>query len=329
MVLGGLATLLLVGTTLAAGAQYSVVAGDTWESIAAAHDISVQQLADLNPVKSGEILNIPSTSSVGTTTIIASGRCMNFGYEPLSNGGYNLAQQQTQLLQLKAAGVTCLRMAFYGTNPTWAYPSYLQAKSDGFYLEIGADGTPNLSSYETGLVAEAKWAQANGIPQLTVGNEDAKNSSTQNTLAQLTCAVKQVYSGTISYDTWEEDQGSINNGKFDDIATWQKNPGCLSTFGLNSYGGESFTAWAVNKAAAAFGASHVDISETNCDVPNVSSCQSDAGLASEVKGDYMQLLQLYPNMRINFFAWQTGGDEPNTIWSVINKPLTLKALGIN
>lgn len=323
MVLGGLATLLLVGTTLAAGAQYSVVAGDTWESIAAAHDISVQQLADLNPVQAGDMINVPDSAPT-TTPQAPTGalKCIGFGYEPLTNGAYNLTQDKAWLTRLQANGYNCVRDAAYGPNPTWAYPLYTLEKSMGFYVQLTADGTPSIGSYSTSEVAFATWAQANGVDEFAVGNEANKNTSTQKTLVTISCDVAAVYHGTIAYDTYENTSG------YDDIATWAANKGCTSDFGINSYGGASYNIWAINKAIAAFGAGHVDVSETNCDIGNVSSCKSDAGLATEVSNDYVQLLKNYPGMRVNFFAWVGGGDGVQTYWGVINDPATLKAIGI-
>lgn len=47
---------------VAAGASYQVQRGDTWESVAAKNGITVQQLADLNPLTAGTQLNVPGST---------------------------------------------------------------------------------------------------------------------------------------------------------------------------------------------------------------------------------------------------------------------------
>jgi hypothetical protein len=151
---------------------------------------------------------------------------MNIGYEP-TNGSYDIPQETTWLNQLKAANITCVRLAFYGQNPSVTKPLALLAKSFGMYVEIGNDGNPQDPSYAQGVIAEAQWAQQNHIDQVTIGNEADMGGANQSLFASLSCQVRQVYSGVISYDTYK--------GSYDPITSWAANMGCLDKLGLNIY----------------------------------------------------------------------------------------------
>jgi len=52
----------------AATTTYKVKSGDTWESVAATNHITVQQLADLNPLASGQRINVPAPVTPPTPT---------------------------------------------------------------------------------------------------------------------------------------------------------------------------------------------------------------------------------------------------------------------
>lgn len=321
----------------ASSITYTVQQGDTWESIASANSLTLQQLVDLNQPTKGTLLTVGTVNA--TTTTGSNPFCSNFGHEPTP---YNWTNISNELTNAKASGISCLRLAYMGTNSsvTEGLATYIQtwAKQNNYHFSIiiGNDGTPNLTSYAQGVVAEAKWAQANGdIAGVSVGNEDSKTQQTQSILSTITCQVKAVYSGSISYETYENTSG------FDDIVAWQKNMGCLDKLGLNEYGGYQYNLATAQKAIADLGASHVYISETNCDMgtnshgqPNVPSCyNSDASHAAEVQSDAVQLLKL--NIPIYFFAWSSGGDGTAFNWGLFNgstdalqQPLTAQVLGI-
>lgn len=52
---------IFVGAAFAATSTYKVQKGDTWESVALKDGITVQQLADLNPLSQGDRINVPGT----------------------------------------------------------------------------------------------------------------------------------------------------------------------------------------------------------------------------------------------------------------------------
>jgi hypothetical protein len=197
--------------------------------------------------------------------------------------------------------------------------SALLAKNNGFYVIIGGDwdtfSQSQFNTYENEVVQEAKWAQANGIPQLSLDNEQEYRLQgvTQNAWASdlrtAAAAVRSVYSGKISYET---------SGDF--AAEWDaQSLGDIDLLGLNLYNSYyPSNASALQNEINAHGVTHVYVSEINCDVENVKTCQTDAGLALEVSDDAVKLHQNFPSTQIYFFTFSAGGDGVPTAWGLFN-----------
>jgi hypothetical protein len=267
----------------------------------------------------------------------ASGFCINYGeytqsYDLSANG-----QVAQDLATLKAANITCLRLAYYTFNFAPSESLALFAQSKGFSVILGggwwANGSSvispsNLATYTSEVMQQAAWAQANGIPQMSLGNEQEyylngiTDSQWASYITGLAAQVKTVYSGKVSYET---------SGDFaDEWAT--QSLGSLDLLGVNLYCGYQCNLNYATELINHFGASHVYISETNCDMTNVASCSNDASHAAEVEGDAVQLLKL--GIPEYYFAYSGGSaDGVPTYWGLFNgtnlqQPLTAAVLGI-
>jgi hypothetical protein len=186
----------------------------------------------------------------------------------------------------------------------------LQAQNAGFAVIIGVDwGTfsqSQLSQYENAAKQEAAWAQANGVTRFSLGNEQEYrlNGVSQSTWASdlraIATAVRTVYSGTLSYET---------SGDF--AQEWQNQSlGSIDYLGLNLYNSYyPSNASALQNEINAHGLSHVYISETNCDVINVTARKNDTGLAAEVAGDAVKLHENFPNTPMYFFTFSANGGD--------------------
>lgn len=255
------------------------------------------------------------------------GLCFNYGHDTQT---YDLSQTgkvAQDLQRLKNSRITCIRIAYYAFNDVQSKALSLFAAARGFYVIIGGQwGTLNssqLAEYSAQVIQQATWAQANGIPQFSVGNEQEyrlsgiSTSQWANTVVALAAQVHTVYSGKVSYET---------SGDFAD--SWAKvNLRSLDLLGLNLYGGYTFNASVLQENITAHGASHVYASETNCDIAHVADCRTDAGLANEVEGDLMKLIKRFPQTAFYAFTWRSGGTDP-AYWGLINYPATLAVLGV-
>lgn len=240
------------------------------------------------------------------------GLCMNFGYEPI-HGSYDLAQDTVWLKQLSVAGITCVRLGFYGQNASVTKPLALLAKNLGFYVQIGNDGDPRGSGYSSGVISFAQWAQSNGIDQISIGNEADNGGANQATLAALSCQVRAVYSGVISYDTYK--------GLYDPITSWAGNMACLDKLGLNIYADYANT----TAEAQQYLAGHWYISETNLDC-DAGLCADDSTWASGLSR-ILGIERAYP-VKINVFAFTAGGDGVASHWGVLGHPAVMHTLGL-
>lgn len=267
--------------------------------------------APTSPVQNPPIVVTPPPV-VSTPT--ACTKAINYGYQSLKNGQYDMDQVASDLAYLKAHGYNCLRLAFYGTNSSITKTLALGAKQQGFYVEIGNDGNPTASSYASGVIAEATWAQANHIDQVSIGNEASKDSTTQSSLVALSCAVKQVYSGVVSYDTYLDPA-------HDEIKAWAANRGCLDKLGLNIYAGYSRT----TAEAQQYLPGHWYVSETNLDC-DAGLCADDTSWASGL-GNVLSTERAY-NVSIFVFSFNAGGDGVSTHWSVMGHPAVMSAIGL-
>jgi hypothetical protein len=228
------------------------------------------------------------------------------------------------LRRLKNGGIGCIRIAYNEFNDPQSEALALFAKARGFYVIIGGEwrmlDPSQLSELHVRVLREAFWAQAHGIDQLSVGNEQEARltgisfSGWANDVVALAAQVHKVYAGRVSYEA---------SGYF--VDNWPAiDLGSLDLLGLNVYGGYAFNAHALQENIAAHGVGHVYISETNCDVFHV--CKTDEALAEEMKGDLLKLIHDYPQTAFYVYTWRAAGsDFPS---GVANYPKTLKLLGI-
>ncbi len=237
--------------------------------------------------------------------------CINYGY------GGSQDNPATDLANLKSHGITCVRLAFNGQNSPQTEKLALQAKNLGFFVEIGNDGDPLGANYASGVVAEAKWAEANHIDQMSIGNETKKNSQTQAALAVLSCDAKKVAPNvTISYDTFLEPNG------FDDIKAWADNKGCLDKLGLNTYANYQNT---YQEAQNLLGAGHWYISEFNVDC-DYGQCDTDAAWAQNLQKVWNTAKTW--NVKTNFFAYRCDSGACNPHWGIMGHPEVMAVLGL-
>lgn len=250
--------------------------------------------------------NPPPTLSPSPSSNI----CINYGY------GGSQDNPSADLANLKSHGINCVRLAFNGQNSSQTEALALQAKNLGFYVEIGNDGDPTASSYSSGVVAEATWAQSNHIDQMSIGNETTKNVQTQQALSILSCQVRNVYAGIISYDTYLDPNG------FDDIKAWAGNIGCLDKLGLNTYANYQNT---YQEANTLLGVGHWYISEFNLDC-DTGACNSDSSWASGLQSVWN--IAMVWNVKTNFFAYRCNGSACPTHWTIIGHPQVQAVLGL-
>jgi hypothetical protein len=256
----------------------------------------------------------------------AHGLCFNYGHDgymhDLSPGG----QVERDFQRLMGGGVRCLRIAYNGFNDVQSEALARFAKAHGFYVISG--GTWNelsaaqLPQYRAQAIQQAKWAQANGIDQFSVGNEQEARlsgisfSQWVNEIVALAADLRAFYYGVISYEA---------SGFF--VDAWPTvNIGSLDLLGLNLYGGYEFNKHGLQENMDAHGASHVYMSEINCDIAHVPLCQTDAGLATEMKGDLLRLIREFPQTGFYVYTWRQAG--PDAAMGLVNYPKTLAALGI-
>ncbi len=254
------------------------------------------------------------------------GLCMNYGHDGYT---HDLAPNGTvaqDFRRLARGGVTCLRIVYNGFNDVQALPLALFAHNHGFYVISGGEwgmlDKSQLPEYRAQVLKHARWAQANGIPQFSVGNEqEARLSGISlaewaNEVVALAAAVHQVYSGTVSYE--------VSGELADD---WAKvDLGSLDLLGLNLYAGYQYNSRALQENIAAHGMRHVYVSETNCDVEYVAPCKTDAGLAGEMKDDLLRLIREFPETAFYLYTWRAVGTD--YAFGIVNYPQTLAVLGI-
>lgn len=279
----------------------------------------------------------PATTTVTTapasTTAQTSQLCMNYGHQPTQNGSYNWSQVDAHFAVMKKAGIDCLRLAYYGFDNPDLRDLALRAKAAGMYVIVGGTwGTidpSQLAAYDAKAIGQAKWAQANGIPQLGIGNEQEYRLSGmtqaqwQQHVVELAAKIRPIYSGKISYEL-----------SSDHLQTWVAGGmGSLDLLGFNAYCGLSCNESRLVSAIQAFGASHVYISETNVDM-NTGKYGTDQLHADALKKDLLVLMQKFPNIRFYYFAFISGGSAPSH-WGLYNdsgtalaQPLTAAVLGI-
>jgi hypothetical protein len=280
----------------------------------------------VRPALIAYLVALCAAPTIATAAPRPSGLCMNYGHDSyvhdLSPDG-TVAQD---FRRLKSADVMCIRIAYRSFNDVQTEALAQFAVARGFYVISGGEwgmlDSAQLPQYRAQVLTQAKWAEANGIAQFSVGNEqEARLSGISfsrwvNEMVALAADVRAFFSGTVSYEA---------GGTFaDDWAT--VNVGSLDLLGLNTYGGYAHNAHSLQENIAAHGMSHVYLSETNCDVFNVELCKTDEGLATEMKGDLLKLIAEYPQTAFYLYTWRAGGTDFAA--GVVNYPKTLAALGI-
>lgn len=326
-------------STSAATATYTTRSGDTLKSVADRYGMTVEQLAAANPyakLLSRQTLTVTVPDPTPTPTPDPTPTA-----GVLPNVGFNVFHDQPstsdalkQLAILKSAGVTHVRPYYNGQNDPVMKTFVMLAKNAGFSVIAGADhGTISssyLPTYTTGILAQAKWAQDNGIEQMSLGNEQEYRLSgiTQaqwaSYLRGLATQVKAVYSGKISYEA---------SGDHADFWATQT-LGDIDLLGLNVYCGYSCNKNYLQKNIDKHGVAKVYVAESNCDMPYVSSCKTDSGHATQIQSDFLKLAKEYPNTKFYYFAFGAdGGMGVPTSWGLYNnatlmQPLTAQALGL-
>lgn len=268
-----------------------------------------------------------------TPTPSSNNLCMNYGHQAytydLSAGG----QVAKDLAVMTKAGINCVRLSYMGWNNAQSEALAVFAKSKGFRVIVGGDWgsltSSQLTSYQSQVLTQAKWAQANSIDQMSLGNEQEYRLSglTKDQwvsfLQTLATAVKKVYQGKVSYET---------SGDF--ASYWStKSLGDIDLIGFNAYAGYGANAGFVTGPAKVFGIDRVYISETNADM-DTGNYDSDAVHATEVKGDAVKLLGL--GVPVYFFAFGAANNTNGVAdhWGLydnagnVRQPLTAAALGL-
>lgn len=274
--------------------------------------------------------SVPTSSAIVTTNstpisskLVSSGYCFDFGHDVISN----VAQVTAELTQLSKYS-NCIRLAYNGSNNPLSEADALLAKSMGLRVIIGGDwgefSQDQFTQYENEVIQEAKWAQANGIAQLSLGNEQEYRLSGLSIgdwisdLKRMASAARSVYGGTISYET---------SGDFTSDWVASGSLSSIDSLGLNLYCGYECNSGYLKSAINAFGVQHVYISESGCDIPNIPSCSTDAGLAKEVESDAVLLHKNFPSTPIYMFTWSANGqDGVPSSWGISSDPLTLSEL---
>jgi hypothetical protein len=247
------------------------------------------------------------------------------------NIGHDGQVTAAEIQALKSGGFTCARLYYSSWGDPTSRTQGLQLKGAGIDTIMGGwYGTLNqgdLADYDAKVVADAKWAQANGIPQQSLGNEQETNLGNLSVaqwvahLDVLYPKVAAVYHGRISYEM---------NSEYLDSYRGVKSP---ILFGLNLYAGYAYNKAKIQTALSYF-SGRAYASETNCDMQYGNDCPTDALHAAEVKGDFMQLVADFPQTRFYYFTMSANGAAAvPSVWglytngSLVEK-LTAAALGI-
>ena len=266
----------------------------------------------------------------GATPAVAkppAGLCMNYGHDGYEHDLSPDGLVAQDLRRLELAGINCLRIVYNGFNDAQAEALALFARQRGFYVisggEWGVLDPAQLPDYRTAVLRQARWAQANGIPQFSVGNEQEDRLSGlseaqwADTVVALAAEVHAVYSGTVSYETPRNRADA-----------WAKvDLGRLDLLGLNMYDGYDADRRALQENIAAHGVAHVYVAETNCAFHSVTvRCRPDAALAEEMKGNLLRLIGEFPQTAFYIYTWRAKGQD--AVFSLVDYPKTMALLGI-
>lgn len=255
------------------------------------------------------------------------GLCMNYGHDGYEHDLSPDGLVAQDLHRLELSGINCLRIVYNGFNDPQAEALTLFAKQRGFYVISGGEwgmlDPGQLANYRAEALRQARWAQANGIPQFSIGNEqeDRLSGLSESDWAKaaiaLAAQVHEVYSGTVSYETPRNRSGA-----------WAKvDLGSLDLLGLNMYDGYAADRRALVENIAAHGVAHVYVAETNCGFHSIAvRCRPDAALAEEMKADLLRLVSEFHETAFYIYTWRAKGQD--SIFSVVDYPKTMAVLGI-
>jgi exo-beta-1,3-glucanase (GH17 family) len=253
--------------------------------------------------------------------------CLNYGHQ---TNDYDLLDQvNSDLTRIKDSGITCLRLAY----EHWNYHRMLDlaefAKSKGFRVIVGGYfgdlSEDKLDAYKAEVLEQAKWAQANHIDQLSLGNEQEYKMSISSDqwygfLLEMAEEVRAVYSGIISYET----SGTMHEFWLD------KSLGEIDMLGFNMYSGYNTNTQRLQKFITAHGKERVYVSETNADM-ELEKFHDDFVHAQTVAQNTLPLLEL--GIPVYFFTYATCNSSVENYWGLyqcgeLAQPETAKALGI-
>lgn len=254
------------------------------------------------------------------------GLCMNYGHDGYKHDLSPDGLVAEDLRRLELSGINCLRIVYNGFNDVQAEALALFAKSRGFYVISGGEwgmlDPAQLPQYQAQALRQAQWAQANGIPQFSIGNEQEDRLSGlsepqwANAVVALAAKVHEVYAGTVSYETQRNRADAWAEVDLDR----------LDLLGLNMYDGYDIDRRALAENIAAHGVQHVYVSETNCGFHSAARCRPDAALAEEMKGDLLRLIDEFRQTAFYIYTWRAAGQD--SIFSVVDYPKTMAVLGI-
>ena len=254
------------------------------------------------------------------------GLCMNYGHDGYTHDLSPDGLVAQDLRRLELSGINCLRVVYNGFNDAQAEALALFAMAHGFYVISGGEwgmlNPAQLPEYQAQALRQAQWAEANGIPQFSIGNEQEdrlsglSESQWASVVVALAGKVHEVYSGTVSYETQRNRAGA-----------WAKvDLGSLDLLGFNMYDGYDMDRRALVENIAAHGVQHVYVSETNCGFHSAARCRPDAVLAEEMKGDLLRLIDEFQDTAFYVYTWRASGQD--LIFSVVDYPRTMAVLGI-
>lgn len=242
------------------------------------------------------------------------------------NIGHDGQVTSSEITMLKNGGINCVRLYYSSWGDPTSKTQALQLKNGGLSVVMGGWygllNSGDLNAYDALVVSDAAWAQQNGIPQFSLGNEQETNLGNLSEaqwaahLDVLYSKVAAVYKGTISYEMNSEHMAVYKNVKSPIL------------FGINLYNDDYTTnANAVKQGISYWG--RVYVSETSCNIQYSNDCPNDAARAAEAKADFLKLVASFPQVKFYYFTLQANGSSgvPSQ-WGLQNDPLTRAALGL-
>lgn len=251
---------------------------------------------------------------------------LNIGSDLNSNVAYPTAEVTADLAYLKSVGITHLRIALadYGSagGITNTQTLALAAKSLGFYVSYGLTCAGTLTStimngaYQTAVLAQATWAQANGIDEFHMGNEMENHidgTVTEQQVrtwvrAQATAVKTAGFTGKVSY--------CVGQGFANKSAGWVSDVGLggLDYLSINVYGDYQNNwnlgfQYYLNQLIGAYSTGTVYVSEFNVFYTwTFPSMNMDAFSIAKEVGKRTAAVIASGVPRGNFFCWRFASD---------------------